>query len=116
MSFRLLLAAAVAALPGLGMPLARHGPLPFGAKAVSTHAPYEAGDCTACHARGDPFEPGPLHEEGDRLCFGCHVEVTKHAHAFRKCAKCHNAHDAMLPHLLVVQADACPSCHQDKQR
>jgi predicted CXXCH cytochrome family protein len=88
------------------------GPLPFGTKAVSVHAPYAVHDCLACHVR-QGSDPGPLREEGDPLCLSCHDTMTQHAHAFRKCSKCHNAHDSMQAKLLVVQADACPSCHVD---
>jgi len=110
-------ALAVALVPALGASQERagRGPLPFGTQAVSVHAPYAAHDCLACHVR-QGSDPGPLREEGDPLCLSCHDEMTKHAHAFRKCAMCHNAHDSMQPKLLVVQADACPKCHVDHAR
>jgi len=111
------LLAAVAASPRAAAPQerVRGGPLPFGTEAVSVHAPYGAHDCLACHVR-QGSNPGPLREEGDPLCLSCHDGMTQHAHAFRKCARCHNAHDSMQPKLLVVQADACPNCHFDHAR
>ena len=94
----------------------KSAPLPFGRKAVSTHAPYAVRDCIACHVRADRLNPGPLREEGDALCYSCHEDLTKHAHAFRKCSVCHNSHESLQPHLLIVQADACPLCHEGQLR
>ena len=118
---RLVIALSVAVLltvPVASSPQDRgpRAPLPFGKKAASTHAPYASHDCIACHVRQDGYDPGPLREEGDPLCFTCHDDVAKHAHAFRKCVKCHNAHDSVRPKLLMVDADNCPACHDQQRR
>ncbi len=116
--FIVMVVAALVAAPVASSPQDRgpSGPLPFGKRAVSTHAPYASQDCIACHVRQDGYDPGPLREEGDSLCFSCHEDVEKHSHAFRKCSKCHNAHDSMRPKLLKVEADACLTCHDQQGR
>jgi predicted CXXCH cytochrome family protein len=108
-----LLAASVA---GLIFPLLAVGksaaptPLPWGAEMGSTHAPYESGECSACHDKPGPF-PGKPAQSGDDLCLSCHADVQIHAHAFRHCSRCHNAHNAVEKKLLRATMDECRSCH-----
>lgn len=97
----------------------RLGPLPAGEAAAWTHAPYAAGECSVCHERGDPRNPGKLSRPGNELCFGCHDEFQailarphRHAPAVRSCTACHNAHDAKQRKLLHAEAGAlCARCH-----
>jgi len=91
-------------------------PLPWGSKPVSTHAPCAVHDCTPCHARQYPFDPGPLGDKGDALCLSCHEDIGRHAHAFREGATCRDAHDSTQPNLLAVRADDWRSCHVDHAR
>ena len=93
----------------------RPAPLPWGAKAVSNHAPYMAGHCSDCHL-GSGANPGPLKMEGDELCFSCHDQLTQHAHAFKKCTVCHNPHDSALRKLLAADLDECVNCHSFSAR
>ena len=99
----------------------RQGPLPSNEKAAWTHAPYAAGDCSICHERNDPKNPGKLQKQGNDLCFMCHDEFQpimgrKHPHAPAKasCVSCHNAHDAKQAKLLHAESSAlCLGCHGD---
>ncbi len=99
------------ALPALDHP--RGAPLPWGSKPASTHVPYTQGDCSTCHERKGP-NPGKPSVEGDQLCFGCHEGLTQHAHAFRNCSRCHNAHDSRRKHLLRADLERCKVCHAGK--
>ncbi len=107
----IVLAAVVEAVigPGVAWALDGEGPLPKGTKAVSSHAPFASGDCTVCHrvAKGQSAI-----ETGDALCLTCHEEASKHTHAPRKCARCHNSHDSTRPKLLRDDMTSCPACHR----
>ena len=109
----LLLTAPLSALSAPREGPAGPAPLPWGTKQRSSHQPYGAGECLACHARKGP-EPGPPTIRGDELCFSCHDQIAKHAHAFRHCTRCHNAHDSIRPHLLRAAMDNCRACHREK--
>jgi predicted CXXCH cytochrome family protein len=85
-------------------------PLDWGTKPISSHAPYEAGQCSACHEKRGP-NPGTPGAR-DLLCMSCHEDVRQHAHAFRNCVKCHNAHNSVRPHLLRADIDSCRCCHR----
>ncbi len=67
-----------------------------------------------CHDRKGP-NPGPPSDKGDTLCFSCHDELTQHAHAFRHCTTCHNAHDSIREKLLRADINSCPDCHTDRR-
>jgi predicted CXXCH cytochrome family protein len=85
------------------------------------HAPFEAGDCTTCHAgpgSADPFAPiQPLPE----LCGACHeetVEAARHApfpHVAAgggSCVSCHNPHTGDSSGLLKSPPTRlCLGCH-----
>jgi predicted CXXCH cytochrome family protein len=111
---RVLLALLAAALawPAAHAALQGGGPLPWGTKAASSHAPYASGDCTLCHSRRADGYAGPLLETGDAPCLACHEEARRHLHAPRKCVACHNAHDALRSKLLRADLDACSECHR----
>lgn len=112
------LAGAASEPPATG---AARGPLPKGAVAISSHAPFEDGDCTICHERNDPKQPGALIKPSRDLCLGCHeefVDVMKrpslHAPAKRACVNCHNAHNSTQRKLLVDAPLAlCSGCHEE---
>ncbi len=82
-------------------------------RANSSHAPYDLGDCRACHLRSDPKDPGPPREAIPASCVACHEEVgtlTKAPRAKGKkrhpgpragCALCHNPHNSAKLHLLL---------------
>jgi predicted CXXCH cytochrome family protein len=97
----------------------RLAPLPPGEASAWTHAPYAAGDCSICHERNDPKNPGKLAKAGNELCFTCHDEFQQimarryaHAPATRNCSSCHNAHDARQRKLLHEDVGAlCLGCH-----
>jgi predicted CXXCH cytochrome family protein len=98
----------------------RQGPLPASEKAAWTHAPYEAGDCSICHASADRKKPGPLTTSGNQLCYSCHGEFEeimrrpyKHPPAEESCLHCHNAHDSRERKLLHTElATGCKDCHR----
>jgi predicted CXXCH cytochrome family protein len=115
-----LLLALTLALPA---PLLAQGltPLPAQPAPVSSHAPFEAGECTLCHQSADPKKPGPVTKKGPALCLGCHEEFVdvlkrphKHFPATQDCTGCHNPHNAKNPKLLSGAGGAlCTSCHDD---
>ena len=96
-------------------------PLPAQTAAVSSHAPFEAGDCKICHASADPKQPGAVAKRGTELCLGCHEEfaaVLQRAHthvpARKSCTKCHNPHNSKTRKLLLDEPlTLCASCHED---
>jgi predicted CXXCH cytochrome family protein len=96
------------------------GPLPAGEKAAWSHAPYEAGDCSICHASADPRKPGPLTTSGNALCYSCHDEFQEimkrpyqHPPAVESCLNCHNAHNSRERGLLHTElATGCKDCHR----
>lgn len=109
-----LLLVALVFAPAAATPAERRGaPLPWGTPRASAHVPYADGDCSACHEKKGP-NPGPPARGGDALCFSCHDGLTQHAHAFRNCTKCHNAHDSRRKHLLTNDIDNCRGCHETK--
>lgn len=95
-------------------------PLPAQAKAASSHAPFEAGDCTICHQNADPKQPGPVRTKGPELCLSCHEEfvgVMKRAHihepARGACTNCHSPHNASYAKLLLKEPGTlCSGCHE----
>lgn len=113
-------AQAKAALPasGAASPLA---PLPATPNPVSSHAPFEAGDCKICHQGADPKQPGPLAKKGPALCLDCHEEfngVLKRPHthlpARTDCTGCHNPHNANYRKLMLNETRTqCTTCHAD---
>jgi predicted CXXCH cytochrome family protein len=98
--------------PAVGEALQGGGPLPWGGKAASSHAPYAAGDCSLCHLQREDGYVGPLLEGGDAPCLSCHEEARRHVHAPRNCVACHNAHEALRRKLLRADLDACSECHR----
>ncbi|ACG75042.1 cytochrome C family protein [Anaeromyxobacter sp. K] len=112
-------AAPAAPVPAVRRAAAGTAPLPPG-QARSTHAPYAAGDCAACHRSADRASPGPLrHASVNAGCLECHEEMRevmarklKHAPAVRSCTTCHNPHDGAGPSLLAAPvAELCARCH-----
>ncbi len=87
---------------------AKYAPIPA-AEAVSTHGPFEAGDCAVCHKDrkgGDMNRPGEILKAPDELCFDCHDEFKgsaakklKHPRSQTDCISCHNPHNARFKSL-----------------
>jgi predicted CXXCH cytochrome family protein len=83
------------------------GPLPTTVKAVSSHAPFESGDCNLCH--------------GVDMCLGCHEEFAEvlkrpnvHPPARKGCISCHNAHNSTNRKLLLAEPQTlCAKCHDE---
>ncbi|MDP1901512.1 MAG: cytochrome c3 family protein [Rubrivivax sp.] len=97
-------------------------PLAPQSKPMSSHAPFEAGDCKICHQNADPKNPGPVAATGVALCSGCHEDFTAimarpHVHrvARKNCMSCHNPHNAKNPKLLTEEASltCTKECHDD---
>ena len=106
----------------ISAPVAAPGALaPLSAKPapVSSHAPYEAGDCKICHQSADPKQPGPVIKQGPALCLVCHEEFASvlkrphtHAPALADCTSCHNPHNANFRKLLLQEPRTlCTNCH-----
>jgi predicted CXXCH cytochrome family protein len=97
------------------------GPLPPKVAVVSSHAPFEAGDCSLCHKSADPKAPGPVTKASPGVCLECHEEFNAvlkrphvHAAAQGDCTSCHNPHNARQPKLLRdTRASLCTTCHAD---
>jgi len=75
-------------------------------ESASRHAPYEMGQCDACHdGAGNGRAPGPLVKPGNALCFDCHDEFKKavkgHPAATGACTSCHSPHNAKKKKLLL---------------
>lgn len=94
-------------------------PLPAKPSPVSSHAPYEAGDCKICHQNADPKQVGGLRKPAPGLCLECHEEFAgvlkrQHTHppARKECTSCHNPHNARYPKLLLAEPrELCTNCH-----
>lgn len=102
----------VSAFPLMGA-LASGGPAssaPVPTKeARSTHAPYEAAECSLCHEGRDAKSPGKALQPVDRQCLSCHDDIrdaagtegAADAHTRGAgCVRCHNPHNSRRPHLL----------------
>jgi len=96
-------------------------PVPPGQKAKSSHAPFTDGECSICHQRNDPKDPGPTVKSGNALCLECHDDLSaamksrkvKHKAAVEACVNCHNPHDSREPALLLEEPMAlCLGCHE----
>jgi len=106
---------------GLPAPLFAQAPVPTQPAPVSSHAPFESGDCSICHASADPKKPGSVVKKGADLCLSCHEEfagVLKrphvHAPATMGCTGCHNSHNSRFTKLLLDEPGAlCTKCHAD---
>jgi predicted CXXCH cytochrome family protein len=74
-------------------------PIPA-AEAVTTHGPFEQGDCAVCHEKSDPAAPGKITKPADELCYDCHDEFKGKAPKKMKhpksgsCVGCHNPHNS----------------------
>lgn len=95
------------------------------ASAKSTHGPFSVGDCSLCHERSDPKNPGPALKPINATCFSCHEDVqaflatskAKHNPAAAECTLCHNPHNATQKKLLIAGApELCFGCHADIQK
>lgn len=94
-------------------------PLSTKSAPASSHAPYEAGECSVCHRSGDPKHPGPPNKATPALCLDCHEEFVgvlkrphTHAPARAACTSCHNPHNAAQRKLLLAEPRAlCTGCH-----
>ena len=94
-------------------------PIPDYKKPVSAHAPFQDGDCSLCHQRKDPKDPGSINKQINLLCLDCHDDFVKilarkasHEPARVNCVSCHSPHNSMYPHLLVEDPGTlCLSCH-----
>ncbi|MDF1564843.1 MAG: cytochrome c3 family protein [Deltaproteobacteria bacterium] len=97
-------------------------PLPAGVEVGWSHAPFEMGECSICHANSDPKNPGPINAKPNELCLNCHEQIgeimeqraVKHGAALESCVGCHNPHNAKERMLLYTSpAKTCLNCHED---
>jgi len=110
MSVRPLLLVALVGLPVLSLARERgKGRLaPLAEPVVSTHGPFEAGECKLCHQRSDRRNPGKLVRAGNEVCFDCHDEFEgtatrkmRHPSPKQSCTRCHNPHNSRKRKLLL---------------
>ena len=101
----LILAAALVPALAFAGPAGRLAPLPREV-AVSSHAPFESGECGTCHQREDASNPGALVKPLNALCYDCHDEFKQRggapkAHPVAKttCTTCHSPHNSKKPKL-----------------
>lgn len=91
---------AAGAASGAGRSLA---PIPED-QAVSTHGPFEAGECAICH-QGSAPRPGKLIKAAPDLCFDCHEDfkgaVKNHPAGKGSCVLCHSPHNSRKKKLLL---------------
>lgn len=73
-------------------------------QAVSTHGPFEMGDCATCHVGAAP-RPGRLLKPASDLCLDCHedfaAQVAKHPRVKGNCTMCHSPHNSRKKKLLL---------------
>jgi predicted CXXCH cytochrome family protein len=81
---------------------------PLADPVVSTHGPFEAGECKLCHQRSDRGNPGRPTRTGNQVCFDCHDEFEgtatrnmRHASPRESCTTCHNPHNSRREKLLL---------------
>jgi predicted CXXCH cytochrome family protein len=97
----------------------RLAPLPTNEKPLTSHAPYDAGDCSLCHKSGDVQNPGPIKSAVNEMCLACHEDYKdvlgrKYGHVPTKdsCTNCHNPHNSKHPKLLAEETGTlCLTCH-----
>lgn len=91
---------------------------------VWVHAPFEVGECSICHERSNPEDPGLLIAEGNALCSDCHDIFDNmlagfanvHSPVEDACVDCHNPHNSAYDKLLHADTvDLCTACHEDIQ-
>jgi len=97
-------------------------PLEDPSQVVWAHAPFEMGECSICHERNDPADPGGLIAEANTLCADCHDIFNDMLAGFANvhppvedsCVNCHNPHNATREKLLHAgTVELCTSCHED---
>jgi len=106
---RLALAALTAGLVGLAGAAGAAGLrtlAPIAAEeALSTHSPFESGECGFCHAEKKGRKGGKLLRAANELCFDCHEDfrtaVKNHPKNKGSCTACHSPHNAKKRKLLL---------------
>jgi predicted CXXCH cytochrome family protein len=106
----LLSTGALALAAGAAASESRLAPLPR-EQAVSTHGPFQSGDCDVCHERKNPKSPGAAIKVSNDLCFECHdefkgsapvrMEKAVHPSSQGRCTTCHSPHNARKKKLLL---------------
>lgn len=89
-------------------------------KDPSVHAPFKAGNCSACHDPHGSNVAGMLKAPEDKLCYGCHAAAEtsfarSHTHKpvqDGQCGACHQGHSSSQSRLLKASGAAlCSTCH-----
>ncbi len=75
-------------------------------EAVSTHSPFETGECGFCHADDQKAKKGgKLLRAANQLCFDCHEDfrsaVKNHPRSKAACISCHSPHNSKKRKLLL---------------
>ncbi len=109
---------------GCGIALGQFSPAPLENPddVVWAHAPFEMGECSICHERNDPDDPGDLIAESNVLCADCHDIFDEmlagfsniHSPVEDSCIDCHNPHNSTREKLLNADTvELCTNCHED---
>lgn len=89
----------------------------------SSHGPYTAGLCSACHPKPVDGKVGLTAATVDSLCYKCHTQFkaemtdagSRHkllSQSDRSCIECHDPHAANLAYVLKQPGlDLCLGCH-----
>jgi predicted CXXCH cytochrome family protein len=87
---------------------------------ANVHAPFESGDCNACHQASSATAGYPLKAGTLQTCAACHNEAAADVKRFsahgakedKACEMCHNAHASDERSLLAApQKRLCARCH-----
>ncbi len=74
-------------------------------EAVSTHSPFETGECGFCHEEKRGKKGGKLLRAANELCFDCHEDfrtaVKNHPKNKGSCTVCHSPHNSKKRKLLL---------------
>jgi len=74
-------------------------------EAVSTHSPFETGECGFCHLDKKGQKGGKLLRAANELCFDCHEDfratVKNHPKNKGSCTVCHSPHNSKKRKLLL---------------
>lgn len=91
---------------GAGVAAAQRSLAPLAPEeAVSTHSPFETGECGFCHAEARGHKGGKLLRAANELCFDCHEDfrtaVKNHPKNKGSCTACHTPHNSKKRKLLL---------------
>jgi predicted CXXCH cytochrome family protein len=88
-----------------------------GEGAYRFHAPYEEGDCGACHPKGKPGAVSRVSRSHSEFCHSCHdrKDTARFLHGpvgAGQCIFCHDPHGSSYPAFVTApESRLCLGCH-----